>query len=440
VRITIVAANSVEYDSRLRRTAMALADDGHAVTLLGFAAPGLPEREPLPGAEAVLVRRLPLDRRISGAFRPLPERVRAGLVRLLGIQPDATVLSPSTGSGLGARIVGSVRRAVEILAVIRRTGPWTKLVAAAAPATDVFHAKALIALPVIRAAAARTPGARFVYDVADLHTEAARLARMPSQIRRLVRRREAAWVRDAAAVTAVSDGIADEARRHFRLAVRPTVVRNTPLRWRPDESLPEVPDRLRPAAGLPPERAVILFQGGFSVDRGIEELVAALDEPPLRDRDLAAVFLGYGRLHAWLVEAAQRRPGRVAVLAAVPPTELPEWTAGADVGFVGQPPRTLNQRLNLANKLFEALMAGVPVVVAAGTEHARLVAADAVGEVADVDAPGSIAAAIDRLLGLDPAARDRLRRHCRTIALERYAWEVQRAGLVDLYRRLPGRR
>ena len=163
---------------------------------------------------------------------------------------------------------------------------------------------------------------------------------------------------DAAALTAVSDGVADEVVRRFGVD-RPTVVLNCPPAWHPDEPLPARTGRLRALAGVPPDRPIVLYQGGFSVDRGIEELVAALDEPPLRDLDLAAVFVGYGRLHAWLRErASAARDGRIVVVDAIEPGELLDYTVDADVGYVGQPGRTLNQRLNLANKFFEYLQTG----------------------------------------------------------------------------------
>jgi glycosyltransferase involved in cell wall biosynthesis len=148
------------------------------------------------------------------------------------------------------------------------------------------------------------------------------------------------------------------------------------------------------------------------------------------------VLLGFGRMRDALLEAAAARPERLVVLDPVPPTELVGYTIGAEVSYVGQPPRTLNQRLNLANKLFESLMAGVPVVVAEGTEHCRFVTREAVGACADIDRPAAVAAAIAGLLDLSPADRGRLRAHCRTLALERYTWEIQQDGLVGLYRRL----
>ena len=119
----------------------------------------------------------------------------------VGIDPDAAVL-PVESRGWHARLARPLQRLIEIVAVVRRTGAWTRQVLEAVPDIDIYHAKALIALPVIRSAS-RARGVRFVYDLADLHTEAARLARMPAWFRRLVRGREAGWVREAAALTAV---------------------------------------------------------------------------------------------------------------------------------------------------------------------------------------------------------------------------------------------
>jgi glycosyltransferase involved in cell wall biosynthesis len=324
---------------------------------------------------------------------------------------------------------------MELLASARRVGPWADLVVAAAPDTDVFHCQSFVVLPVARAAAART-GARFVYDVADYHSEAARLARMPWVFKELVRRRERRWVRDAAGFLAVSDPVADLIRRRWRLARRPGILLNCPPAWRPEELAAPRSARLHEATGISPERPIVLYQGGFSVDRGVEELVAAIGQPALRELDAAAVFMGYGRLQGYLEDAARAQPHLVHVLPAVPPDELLTWTAGADVSFVGQPPRTLNQRMNLPNKLFESIMAGAPVVVSAGNEQCRLVTAEGLGRCADIDDPAAVAREIAALLRQRPDERGRLRDHVRRVALERYTWDGTAGDLVTLYRRL----
>jgi glycosyltransferase involved in cell wall biosynthesis len=429
LHVTLVVANTFQFDSRQLRTASTLAADGHDVRIVAWAGAGLPEQERLPGG--LRLTRIPLDRRISSALRPLPQTARRLVCRVLAMDPDAVLLPPDAPQGLD-RLRHPFRRLLEVLANARRVGPWADAVVAAAPETDVFHAKALITLPVVREAARRVSG-RFVYDVADYHTEAARLARMPGFVRELVRRRERGWARDAAGTLAVSQPIADLVQERWGVAP-PVILMNCPPAWHPEMTGLVASDLVRRTAGIAAERPVILYQGGYSVDRGIEELVAALAEPSLRTVDPVAVFMGFGRLEDWLRQRAAADPEHVVVLPPVPPDELLPWTASADITFVGQPPRTLNQRYNLPNKLFESLMAGVPAVVSADNEQCRLVSDERVGACADIDAPGSIAEALAGILGAPDRERIALRERCRTVALERYSWERNVAGLTGLYR------
>ncbi|MFN8623144.1 MAG: glycosyltransferase [Chloroflexota bacterium] len=432
LHVTIVAANPFEFDSRFLRSGTSLAEDGHTVTILGWSGPGLPREEEL--APGVKLIRLDVDRRISTVLRPLPSSVRRALSRLAGLDPDATVLPPDRPRGWD-RLRHPIRRVMELAANARRVGPWTDLVVKEAPQTDVFHCQSFIVLPVARGAAKRL-SARFVYDVADYHSEAARLARMPWMFRELVRRRERSWIRDAAGFLAVSDPVADLLVRRWKASPRPGIVLNCPPAWRPDEPAAPISSRLHEAAGISPERPIVLYQGGFSVDRGVEELVAAIDQHALRELDAAAVFMGYGRLQGFLEDAARRHPDRVYVLPAVPPDDLLSWTAGADVSFVGQPPRTLNQKMNLPNKLFESIMAGAPVVVSTGNEQCRLVTAEGIGRCADIDDPAAVARAVATLMRAPIAERRALRDHCRAVALARYTWDGTAGDLVALYRRL----
>jgi glycosyltransferase involved in cell wall biosynthesis len=431
--VCFVTANTFEYDSRTQRAAEALAADGHRVVVVALAGPGLPDASDLPGG--IRIVRPVLDRRIASAFRPLPAPLRAGLARTLGFAPGATVL-PARGPGWVERVRGPFRRASEILAYRRRVGPWAAAAAAAAPDADVFSAKALVALPVVRVAAART-GGRFVYDIADLHVESGRLARLPRPLKAYLHRRERAWMAEAAGLTAVTAPLAEEVVRRYGVP-RPIVVLNARPRWRPEEpTLPQTV-RLRDAAGVPADRAILLYQGAFREDQGIEELLPALDSASLRDRPLTTVFLGFGRLETRLREAMARAPERIVVLPAVPSGELLEWTSGADLAFVGAPPRTVNLRLTIPNKLFESLMAGVPVVVAGGTAVARLVAQTDVGVVVDPWSSGALAAALAGVLDAPAADRAAARARARAAALERLNWETERDGLLGMYRRLAG--
>ena len=245
LHITIVAANPFEFDSRFLRSATSLAADGHRLRILGWSAPGLPPVEEL--APGVQLTRHDIDLRISNAHKPLPSRERRGVCRLVRLDYDSQELPPEAPRGFD-RVIHLFRRSLDMVANSRRAGPWADAVVEAAPETDVFHAQSLVVLPVVREAARRL-GGRFVYDVADYHTEAARLARMPWIVRETVRRRERDWARDGAAFLAVSDPVADLVVRRWGVP-RPTILWNCPPAWRPDEPGIVESDRIREATGL----------------------------------------------------------------------------------------------------------------------------------------------------------------------------------------------
>jgi glycosyltransferase involved in cell wall biosynthesis len=299
----------------------------------------------------------------------------------------------------------------------------------------VFVAKALVALPVA-ADVARRRGGRYVYDIADLHVDSGRLAGLPGPLKAYLRRREARWMRGAAALLAVTPAMADEVATRFRVD-RPTVVMNARERWRASEPVPR-PIRLRTSIGarIPAARDVVIYQGAFRPDQGIDVLLAALREPPLADRPLTTAFLGFGPLDALLRAESAAAPDGIVVGSAVPPGELLTWTAGADVAFVGTPPVTRNQTLTTPNKLFEAAMAGVPVVVAGGTFTARLVREHALGVVVEPWTAAAVGAAIASLLDASPEERDARRRAIRATALECLNWDIERKRLIDAFRNL----
>ena len=195
------------------------------------------------------------------------------------------------------------------------------------------------------------------------------------------------------------------------------------------------------ALGLPAAARVVLYQGGLGPGRGIEQLLAAL---PTLPAEAVVVLLGYGPLRDTLLERvdAAGPAGRVHVLDAVPPAELLDWVACADVAVAAIQPTTLNHRLSTPNKLFEALAAGVPVVASDFPAMRAIVLDDPdgpLGAVCDPTDPAAIAAAVSRLLALDPASTADLRARCLRAAHVRYSWEAQLEVLLGVCGSLAGR-
>ena len=134
--------------------------------------------------------------------------------------------------------------------------------------------------------------------------------------------------------------------------------------------------------------------------------------------------------------AEPRFEGRLHLVDAVPPGELLDWVAGADVDVIPLQRSTLNHWLCTPNKLWESLAAGVPVVVSDFPAMRPIVLDDpggALGAVCDPAAPASIAGAIRTIVASPPAARAELRRRCLEAAHERWNWEQESATLVGLY-------
>jgi len=123
----------------------------------------------------------------------------------------------------------------------------------------------------------------------------------------------------------------------------------------------------------------------------------------------------------------------------VPPDDVVDWIAGADVAAMPIQPSSLNHLLSTPNKLFESFAAGVPVVSSDAPVRHRIVIDDPdgpLGAVCDPERPASIAAAIRSILDLPQAARADLRARCLRAAMERWNWETESARLLDVYRGL----
>jgi glycosyltransferase involved in cell wall biosynthesis len=272
-----------------------------------------------------------------------------------------------------------------------------------------------------------------VYDARDVYVDAHNLARLPSPVRRLFGIIERRWARRAARVVTVNDPYADVMASRFGVQ-RPLVVMN--CSYRPASDGPPG-RRFHDRLGLDPSTRVILYQGGLSRARGIEQLIEALPAIPRA----VLVLLGYGVLRDELVRRAAEPAlaGRLFVLAAVPPTELLAWVGSADVVAMPIQPSTLNHRLTTPNKLFEAMAAGVPVVASDLPGMASIVRETASGVLCDPTDPAAIGGALRSILDAPDAERAKYRERALAAARDIYNWEGQVDRLFELYGQLSGR-
>jgi len=206
------------------------------------------------------------------------------------------------------------------------------------------------------------------------------------------------------------------------------------LRNFPPYRLVKKSDRLHRRLGLDTSIRIALYQGNIQLDRGLDRVVQAAT---FLEHDIVIVLLGKGveptisELKALIVSVGV--VNQVKILPPVPYEELLDWTASADLGLTLIPlDGTLNMRTCLPNKLFEYLMAGLPVLTSPMEAVAPLVTSYDVGHVTLSLAPADVAAAINAMLR-DTSALARMRLNALNAAKHEFNWEKEQANLIQLY-------
>lgn len=444
-RCVVVLPSTGEFDSRTYRIARTLHDRGHDVTVLARWKPGLPRREthpvgyPIIRVEATAVDGVPL----RGLILPILRTFRLAARPILGpvAAPDgaetsAGAESDETDPGWAhpaardpGRLRGYVRRA-RIFLMIRS---HRRRALEAAPAADIYHGMAYMGISVALALGKRHR-AKVIYDSRDIYMVAANLARLRGPIKALLARMERGWARAADRVVTVNQPYATELARRFGVTM-PVIVMNCSYRFSPPTVRPR---RFHERLGLDPETRVVLYQGGFSVGRGVEQLMAAIHQVP----GAVLVVLGYGALEAEFRATAERpeNRGKIHVLPAVPPTDLLEWVASADVVGVLFQHDTLNNYLSTPNKFLEAMAAGVPSVCSDHPGMGPIARETGCGIAVDPANIDAVAAAIRSIVEGPPDEREAPRSRALAAAHDTYNWESQVQALLEEYTRLTGRR
>ena len=113
--------------------------------------------------------------------------------------------------------------------------------------------------------------------------------------------------------------------------------------------------------GIPNEKIILLYQGGFSKNRGIELCIKAMNQ--LTDA-YHLVLLGDGDIKGALERLVEEEKlsSRVHFHPKVPPSEILSLTKEADIGLVMYENVSENNYYSTPNKIFEYMLMGLPVV------------------------------------------------------------------------------
>ncbi|MGV3243630.1 glycosyltransferase [Staphylococcus sp. 11261D007BR] len=184
--------------------------------------------------------------------------------------------------------------------------------------------------------------------------------------------------------------------------------------------------------GIDKDEKILLYQGGLQQGRGLEKLIEAM--PYIKEGVL--VFIGAGKLTESLKAQAKASPEhhRIFFLDKVPFQQLPSVTREAYLGFQVLQNICFNHYSASSNKLFEYIMAHVPVVASNFPEIERVVNENEVGIAIDPHDAMNIAEAVNRLL-TDKALYAQCRQNTEQ-AKQIYNWQNEKSKLLDVYNQL----
>lgn len=178
---------------------------------------------------------------------------------------------------------------------------------------------------------------------------------------------------------------------------------------------------------------VLLFVGILMWDRGVADAVRAL--PAIREAfpKTRLVVAGDGgeRSHIERLIAERRLESSVDLLGWREHTSLPELYASSDIGLLPFLPGR-HVKITLANKLFDYMAAGLPIVAADLTPMRRVLNETGAGLLFTPGDSNSLASAVVGLLR-DRAARQRLAENGRRAALDKYNWREDEKRLLEVF-------
>jgi glycosyltransferase involved in cell wall biosynthesis len=261
-------------------------------------------------------------------------------------------------------------------------------------------------------------GARLIYDAHELETETAGARGIRKALSKLTEKLLIPYVD----LTIVVGGKIEEFyQAKYRLERIVTVLNCPQFRQSRRTTL------LRDKLNIPQHQKILLYQGGLFKGRGIEFLLEV--GQTLSNQDYAIVFMGYGELEEKVKTIASQYP-HIYFYPAVPPNEVLEYTASADVGLSLIEDCSLSYRYCLPNKLFEYIMAQIPVIVSNLTEMREVVSSRQVGVVMDNWSREGFLNALGKLELMDGEC---LTNHLSKTSRE-FSWEEQEKVMLAAYR------
>lgn len=284
--------------------------------------------------------------------------------------------------------------------------------------SDTFHCHDLSTLPIgIIIKMLFNRKAFVVYDAHEYETETNGLSGLRKQGTKILER---LLIKHADAVITVSNSIAKAYAQLYKIK-KPYLVLNTP----PYQKLAKK-NLFRNEFDISNNQNIFLYQGKLSKGRGVEILLEVFSQQTISENTI--VFMGYGPLEKTIKDIADQAPN-IFYKSAVPPRVILDYTASADYGISLIEDLCLSYRYCLPNKMFEYIMAGVPVICSNLFEMKNLIEEHKLGVIAESTSKQGMLTAIEKITAF--AKENNENNFCK--AQKIFNWETQEKVLLGIY-------
>ncbi|PTM54757.1 glycosyltransferase [Desmospora activa] len=367
MRVLMILFKDIHYDARVQREALALARAGWGVDIACLHTTA----EPPPDLhENIRLLRIPIRTKQIKRYveRKADRRVKRGVFRVIR-NPVVKMAKDVVAQRQFAMKIGELCQAASY---------------------DAVHCHDLNTLN-IGVHLKRKKGYTLIYDSHELFNEMNGKGRWERIVGYQV---ESWWINHVDWLITVNELMEREFKNRYGGELKTTVVRNIP------ESLEELPlekNYFHQKYNLDEADRILLYQGGFSRNRGLEELIRSLLYLP---EICKLVLLGFGERKEWLIGLANdlQLTQRVFFHEPLLPQEMLRVTAHADVGLVLYQDSCLNNVLSTPNKIYEYIQAGIPIVSSDHPGKAIVVGTYKTGKLVDPQDEQGIATAVQEIL------------------------------------------
>lgn len=193
--------------------------------------------------------------------------------------------------------------------------------------------------------------------------------------------------------------------------------------------LPKEENYWRKKYNLSQTTKVLLYQGGLTPERGIEESIEALKLLP---DEFVLVLLGEGRSEKSLklLVSSLGLENRVFFHEQVPANHILWYTKQADIGLVVYKNTCLNNFISTPNKIFEYMLAEIPTIASNHPGKMYIVENEQTG-ICVQEKPLEIKQAVEQIMSNYKFYQD----NCRKVK-GKYSWLREKQKLLTLYQKL----